>query len=430
MTAPHTLEGAVAVTPVLSRSSRGVSQSIEELEPLDDIGSETLARFRFQVELTVQHCLATITEAGADRVICELHEDYIFYAAQRPPCLVSVKHLEDSQPRWTNHGLLDAGGVAHLFERWRASPEPVSCLLRTNCGLRTGHDEPAGLQECCASNDTARLGTWAGTLAPILNSLLPNDAMAAADEVLDFLSVLRLEDGLPGRADVRSHNLVSLMPEVLIALGVHADRAEEVYDLIAQEVERACRNEDGRSVLEMLADPDRLDANSQLARTIAAKTIDRKRLLDAIDRQQREHNTSIRVHTTPAASALRLKAKLERGGFGPTAVSRARNLRFHWELHRQRWSSELPVHGDRFEEAKAIVLSAADAAETATRALKSEPYGLAMLEALRTELTARNIRVPGSDPAEVDLLLGCAFDLTDECHVWWSDEFDVDGSQP
>jgi hypothetical protein len=401
---------------------------LEEIEPPDDAGADTLGRFQFQIELTLQDCLAAIVEERIERVICEFHEDYIVYRAGAPRCLVSVKHLEESRPRWTLRGLCDAGGVFHLFGRWRAASEDATCLLRTNTGLLTGHDKPGGLQRCCTSGDEASRVVWAERLEPIFNEKLSDDVKTTVSEVERFLTVLRLEDQLPKRTEIRAHNIVYLMPEVLQYLGQPADRTTEIYDLLVQEVDRACRKETDRSMLAMLADPDRLDGSSALASTIEAKTITKGRLLRAIARPREVAATTLRVQELQSTSASRLKAKLAKGGFGPTAINNARNLRLHWEAHRHRWSSDLPVHIDRFEEAKAIVLGAAEVAENRTRSANRQPYGATMLEELRRELASRRIDVPGSNPGDVELLVGCAFQLTDECVVWWSDEFEIGDS--
>ena len=89
--------------------------------PDDDAGAATLGRFRFQAELAARFVLAKLAGEPIDRIFCELHEDYVVvFSDGRLPCLVSVKHLESSQPRWTLHALGQDGGVAHLYSRWRA----------------------------------------------------------------------------------------------------------------------------------------------------------------------------------------------------------------------------------------------------------------------------------------------------------------------
>ena len=121
--------------------------------------------------------------------------------------------------------------------------------------------------------------------------------------------------------------------------------------------------------------------------------------------------------------ATRLVAKLLRGGFGPTAINDARNLRLNWEAHRRRWMTDLPVAVDHFDGVAAMVLNAAHTAENQTRGNGEVPYGIEMFRVLEAELGQRDLRLPGSEPADVRLLLGCAFDLTDECQIWWSDQF-------
>ena len=45
--------------------------------PTDDVGAETLDRFRYQAHLVARACVAMILDQRVAAVICEWHEDYI-----------------------------------------------------------------------------------------------------------------------------------------------------------------------------------------------------------------------------------------------------------------------------------------------------------------------------------------------------------------
>lgn len=198
----------------------------------------------------------------------------------------------------------------------------------------------------------------------------------------------------------------------------------QVYERLVSEVDRACRNESQRPMLEVLRDPDRLDHRSQVAELIAAKTVTRGRLLSAVTAESQSVGTTVKLRDEPTPP-VRLPLKLERGGFGPTAISVARMQRINWIAHRRQWAPDLPAGEDKFAAAEGLVLKAAGSAERAALGCGEEPYGQIMLDELQKELAKGAVPVPGNLSPDLDLLLGCAYDLTDGCHIWWSDKFEI-----
>lgn len=390
-----------------------------EQAPKDDVGAETLARFRFQAELATQFALAMLAGEPIDRIFCELHEDYIVvYSDGRMPCLVSVKHLEPSQARWTLQGLCQDGGVAHLYARWRDTGRSASCLLQTNTGLRGGAENAGQMAEACSRGDPVELETWARLLAPLI----------AADSEADcahFLSVLRIEDRLPDRRHVRATNLVEHVPRCLAALGREASFAAQTYDAIVEEIERASRNEMLGGALVAMSDPERLELSRSVRSLLISKTITVERLMAALDRDVAERGPSLAVLADPVpAASHHLTVKLKVGGVGPTGIRNARSLRLNWLGHRDRWTPELPQTADPFDDVASDVLRLAHQAESAVRVAAGE-YGAAMESELIQGLEQSGIRVPGDPSGDVRLLLGCAYELTNQCHIYWSDEFEV-----
>ena len=184
----------------------------------------------------MQPCLSLLVHDDIERVICEWHEDYVVCYGSGVTVLVSVKHLEESQPRWTIRGVCIDGGIAHLFDRWRAAEERATCLLQTNTQMRTGNGEPAELRDCCASGDELCLARWAETLTPLLAAAVT--APPTIEEVARFLAVLRIEDDLPKRSDIGASNLADAMPRVTSALGRPASDGPIIYETVVRDVGR------------------------------------------------------------------------------------------------------------------------------------------------------------------------------------------------
>ena len=351
-------------------------------------------------------------------VFCELHEDYIVgFSDARSPVLVSVKHLEPDQPRWTLSALCNRGGVAHLYNRWRQTGQKADCLLQTNAGLRCGQEEAGGLRNACAEGDPDTLRTWATTLQPHLGE--------DCDRILAFLRVLRIEDRLPGREHLRSENLVQHLPRCLGPLGLQDSVAFRVYDAIVAEIEKASRNEIGDGNRPLTTDLNRLSSKGQLDSLLASKKITRYRLKTALNALG--HGAPVQLQMVAPAEGMNrgaLQAKLERGGVGPTGIRNAQNLRLNWISHREQWKPDLPSSHDPFDNVSSLVLNCAHKAENAARVPGSR-YATTMLNKLEDMLDSTQFHLPGDPSADQRLLLGCAYQLTDECQIFWSDEFEI-----
>lgn len=387
--------------------------------PDDDVGADTLARFRFQAELASRIAMSMLSGSDVSSVLCELHEDYVItYNGEKPPCLVSVKHLEPAQPRWTISALCAQGGVAHLFDRWRATGKTATCLLQTNSGLRTGQTEAASLRDACVEGRPESIQEWAKRLLPHL----PTDS--DLEECSGFLAQLRIEDRLPNREHLRSHNLVQCVPSCLAALNLQPEWASTVYDIVVAEVEAASRNQPVDGEYELLSDFTVFD--DALSPLLRAKAITVPRLQQSLAGLFVSSSVEIAMHNPSVDGAkTRLKVKLERAGVGPTGVRSAQNLRLNWLSHRDRWTPDLNLGADPFDETCADVLEHAREAEAAVRR-PGDQYGSEMVDELRSILSAQDVQLPGGAGSDSRVLMGCAFELTDRCFIYWSDEFDVE----
>lgn len=418
------MESFLTTAPAPDELEGQLHLDIESLEPPEDAGSDTLSRYRYQAELAVRPCLAMLAGEAIERVICEWHEDYVVSTPNARTQLISVKHLEETQPRWTVRGLCFEGGVAHLFKRWRAAGQRVTCLLQTNSGMRAASNEPADLKRCCAAGDTEGLERWATILRPHIAESCNSHTLTIL-EVRTFLGILRIEDALPGRQDIEARNLQEYVPKALAGLNIPATRHRTMYHRLVDEVIRASSGAGQEDVLATLADPTRLDADSLLRGRVAAKTLDRQRLLRALTPSGGQDTHLINLHAE-SRTPSKLQSKLTKGGFGPTAIRNARNLRMNWLLHLHRWTIGLPDADAEFGNIRARVLDVAAAAENRTR-VPGGLYGPAMMEEIRARFSDHSDPISGLSSVDGMLLFGCAFDLTEDCEIWWSDHFDPGG---
>ena len=176
-----------------------------------------------------------------------------------------------------------------------------------------------------------------------------------------------------------------------------------------------------------LGEPTSLTKDLQLAAQLAAKTVDRPRLTDSL----RAPTSAPSLTMVPASGALAqesaLNAKLTAGGLGPTICTSARVLQLNWRSYAARWSSGLPSEGP-VPDIETRVLAAAGRAEVAAiQAVGDAPRGASMHTLLSAELETE-VEGRGDPSLDREILLGCAYELTDRCSVWWSDLFEVPGA--
>lgn len=368
--------------------------------PNDDAGSETLARYDYQLTLAAMACLEMLLDEDAVEVICEWHEDYVVVRSRMVE-LVSVKHLEPSIGSWSLTRLLQEGGVKHLFKRWTECGETPSCRLQTNGGLRTGKENASAVGKACNGVDVERVAAL----------LLPRLEAESLDQTKRFLSSLTINAELPKRDDLLPRLLVDSLPDLFERLGWPirdiASRFERIRSLVAR-----AAGSDIRAAGRVPHGPN--DSAVAIARAQARKTITKQGLIAAMER-------------IDVSEPSRLTTKLEAGGFAPTDVERCKRLRSEWLSLAYRWDPGLPGESSP-DVVGAKVQDLACAAEDQARN-DVAPYGATMRSQF-IALVANGEIVLGGQALSENLLLGAVYEQTDRCRVWWSPRSAVEGIVP
>ncbi len=389
--------------------------SLEELWvlPADDTGATTAARYRFQSEVIARDAIACLV-TGRGAVVCEWQQDAIVIHGKDDVELLSVKHIEVSQGRWTRRQLIDAGGLRQLFERWQATGRRARCRLATNGGLDV---DARGLRDSCASGNDEAIKDLAHDICGPFG--------VDADALVPFLKVLRIEDELPTRRYIGTVNVASMMAPALKKLGLTAVAPESAYEAIVRAVELASRDRpETADSLDVVLDPAHLDELTRTRRRLADRTLGPARLRLAVSevRGSERVRLIIGAGTNPTA----LEQKLHAGGFGPTAIQSAKALRASWSLFEKETLDPL----GEFGELDGLAVRLIDAAAEAEIAAMASPdldgsWGRRMHQILRERLTNDPVPAPPFVPKQRELLEGFVYELTDKCHIWWSDRFDL-----
>jgi hypothetical protein len=392
---------------------------LRDTPPADDIGADTQSRFGFQHHCIAKRALRLLTGTQVRQLVCEWHEDYLVIPSTGPQEIVSVKHLDPSQARWTISGLWRDGGMEHLFNRWRDSGESVRCRLETNAGMRTGTGEPGELMAACAAGDDGELEEWAHKIPKVVAG--PVDPI----ELERFLRVFRIDNSFPSRDHIRDVNIEQTIRPTLEYLGWTAIGARSAYRAILDEVRDACSDyADRLNALAVQADPLSLNGDAVMQARVQRRTLDEARLVGAI-RQRFYRSPTLLVPESTTRDASVLVKKLRKGAVGPSGVENAKRLRSAWLLYRKNWQDDLTDSDPQIEDLRSQLLQIAADAEAVSIPLGT-PYGQRMMTEIQKRLANGALPRPPQRAADAGHLLGLVFDLTQDCHVWWSPEFDVD----
>ena len=385
-----------------------------------------------------------LLDPAVRRIVCEMHEDYLVDRGADGHELVSCKTRELSRGAWPLAELCRTGGVAHLFSRWRELRQ-VRLRLVTNAALKPGPREAAAVIAACrAVRDGAMFDvdfaecrdSLAAALLAARRSrpfrhipVTPRPRRGArvvlpggfADQVEQFMQILRVCDELPSRLHVRGHHVEEVMRPALTALDYDPSRAADCYDDVVALV--ASRNASGPLTgryADWLTNTGTGSVRGTLAALVQARTIDRDDVLAILGSPSAGQHQRRRQ----ASGSDRLQMKLIAGGIGGTRINSALRVRERWLAHWARIRNDLPGDDQDRGDLEDLVLTVAGDVE-AEVATEGSDWGDKMYEALRSRLEAEAGSLANGIAPTGDLLFGLVLNLAAECEVWFSRPFDI-----
>lgn len=389
-----------------------------EGRPEEDRGHETALWYGFQYACTARDCLAMLIN-NVPWILCEWHTDFISAGANgiEPYCLVSVKHREADQGPWLTSELAKRGGLAVLYERWNQSGRKHTCRWITNAGLKPGESETRNLAELL-SNHGDHFKAEVAHYTAKLGASLPT---SSTDDIEEFLSSLTIFSTGGDARSFRSHVIEEVARPILAQLGVRPGLARRAYEAVHGLVLEAVKGFDPRTCnVTWYSGAEAIDAD------LEKRKITRERVLQCLVENGIAVSPDSIVGLRGAETAM--IRKLRAGGLGPTVLAGAPRIRQSWyELEVYMRPTIPSPYGDDVTRIRAEVILLAGRAESKHR-VAGNSYGTQMHrelgDCLNGMLHESRIRVTQSE------LLGCAYQLTDECEIWWSDSFDASKDAP
>lgn len=388
-------------------------------QPAEDSGTDTTDRYDFQYQVAARHCCEMLRRSGPAWILSEWHTDFVIGSVAGDYILVSVKHREQDQGLWTIARLCADGGLPTLRKRWEECGKPIQCRLVTNGSL----DENAKrMQRACQTGDRAKLAEYA-------TAHIEKFEKCTDEALIEFFICLRIESDLPGRKFIRGNNVEKFMRPALFEAGLDHFDPWDAYDQVVAEVRYAARDfTDEPSGVWLLSEIDALDERGLLSASIQRRRLDSARISTAIHRLGSSGVAVLLPGRSATRTETRLVKKLRKGGVHETAIQAARRTRQAWTEFEARYRPPVPGGNDIADDLGTRVLQCA--AIVCSRFESSdEPYGNAMLRKLSAELTPVRLGISNRLPIDPLHLLGLAFQLTDDCQIWWSAPFDLGGGE-
>lgn len=353
-------------------------------------------------------------------VLCEWHTDFICSGLDGsvPHALVSVKHRGADQGPWALADLPDRGGLKTLYSRWTKGNKDNSCRLMTNAAFKPGSEQAEALRKLLdrqprTNEEQANILLYAEKLHKGIGA----DSIEAAGE---FLNSLTLVKTIGDEFTIIASMIENVARPTLRTLGIDEIYARQVCKVATSLVEEAVKGLDSdKPTLPWLTGDNKLDD------LVDRRKITRERLISRLIESGIPLTFDLVDHGGPNTAMTR---KLRAGGLGPTVIRSAPRLRSRWFEIEVGYRADLPTpFGDEVQRIRAEVANRAGIAESSTRT-EDGKYGQKMHHVLNNLLTLEKIapRIPVREPE----IMGCAYQLTDECIVWWSDRFDTATEDP
>jgi hypothetical protein len=367
-------------------------------------GPATVARYRFQYCCAGARLLAAIAEGRSCVVICEHHEDYLVLGDDCSMQAVSVKHREDHLAAWSISSLVTDGSLGHLLDTFRRANGQIDCCFESN-----------------RSHTVADLFSENVAVSGPLRDDLAHRLSVSRDDVDAFLARLTFPPAMPHRRDIESTFATRYATGALDALAITLSPSTAISiarDLVANaSAERLEVEVETRVLVAAPADRAALAAEA----VIAARRVTDQNLAEALHAAAVARTPTLNASAAGADEETTMTHKLVAGGLGPSSVETARRRRRFWYTHVTKLR-DIPHRQQELASLTEWVQDQANAAESAALDSGRDPYGRFMHDKLIERLGDPDALPAGtvSEDSNPALLSGAAYQLTDDCSVWFS----------
>ena len=370
-----------------------------------DWGSDTLARFRYQAEVTLPYCLSALSSENDILAVIPEHLEDIALETNSGWRFLQVKSRDPERGLWTASELFSkkGGALRSLYRTYRLT-------------IGEDHSLELALEGAVKTNDVIgmlRAHQDRSQLVPMVMDKLRASRASAED----FLRRVTLNESVPPRSAIHATNGRLLHEH---APSLTQPELEALHSSFLTEIERAMRC-DPLSALwpRSVAHPEKRSTRTE--ERLRAKTLDANRLSRIAEPISRAGRPLLKRFVESGSGPVSsLTQKLVLGGATPALIQRARNL--HANAHHQRFvraSQNLEVNHALLTDLHERLLAYAD---TAAAIHESSPRpAILMWDHLleKFDRYAGNIDRNNLVRADPMLLMGESCILSDQCDFNW-----------
>lgn len=283
----------------------------KNIEPIQDVGPDVLARFRYQAEITFPFCLSCALGSEIVAVIPEHLEDIAIELASRWR-FIQAKSRDPERPQWKLSDLLQKGGALRSLYRTHQQTQDVNASLEILLEGAPKSDDP--IQYLRPGMNHGEPGLVRG---------IAKHLRITEKEAGQFIQRVTLLSAPAPRPNIRDANIRLLneqnkeLPYAVVS---------QIYDRAVAEIEGAMRAEPiGSKWPQYVTHPSQTPPKYQ--QILAAKRMTKDRLSKLVAPIQSPPRYLLRRLIEVSSSPVSvLEQKLRVGGATEEIIERARNL--------------------------------------------------------------------------------------------------------
>ena len=387
-------------------------EAVASVSPDRDWGSDTLARFRYQAEVTLPYCVSALLRENDIVAVIPEHLEDIALETTTGWRFLQVKSRDPERGLWTAAHLFakEGGALRSLYRTYMETKgEDYSLELVLEGAVKT--DNPIGALR--PNQDRSRL------VPMVMEKLKATRASAE-----DFLRRVTLDEHAPHRAVIHATNGRLLHQH---APSLTQPELEALHESLLAEIEKAMRCE-GLGALwpRSVVHPEKRSGVAE--ERLRAKRLDAERLSRIAEALSSAGPPLLKRFVEKGGGPVSaLAQKLILGGATPELIDRARALQAYARHHRlKRAAKSLTVDDALLTDLEERIGTYADTA-AAIHVASSQPandmWGY-LLDRFGTH--ARAIDRHNLVHADPLLLLGESCILSDECVFGWGETYDAE----
>ena len=405
----------------------------------NDPGDETQKRFRYQAAYAAIQSLSLLEGSEICSIYCEHHEDILVKRQDKTFVGIQVKTRANGKEPFKANDEEIKKSIKRFYEHdCRFSNSFLRYVLVANCGF--WHDKKNGtnlqyiLKLAEANTDLKNIDkTLKSFISKLYIFLNENKSLTNEDEYLtliNFLKKVTLHQS-PGLDDIEA-SLFSKLTKISNIEDLRVDQVNRITKSLIDKCLNAASlvcDSPKEGYFSILANPDEEKTNL----IIQPKQITKEIILALIKEVENDQSllcgwNQIALSEMPKGMK-KLDLKMAMGGISPSNIELAKDHKTSVETQLLTWFHK---YGEKkadkqYQHIKTLVRNQCQEAHDLT-SINDECFGKQMLIKTRERLClVHNQESSSLFGLRYEHLLGIAGMLTEECKIWWSAEFDIDG---